>query len=201
MSNQIINYTYDYDPYYCYENSSVLINKLNIKDSQQLNNIERKITALRTAQFLQNYSKFKLNTNLLCRIHKFLFNDIYFWAGKYRKVNISKGLMFCRYDFIDIQLAKVMSKLEQEQYLKNYDRNLFIERLVFYFGEINAIHPFREGNGRTQRLFLSLLSLKHGFMLDFSKISSKDMLQASIDTFELKYELLNSLFDSVLVEL
>lgn len=86
-----------------------------------------------------------------------------------------------------------MRKLEKENYLENLNIEMLAERLAYYIGEINAIHPFREGNGRTQRMFIECLALKNGFSLDFAKISNEEMLEASVQTFNLEYKLMSKL--------
>lgn len=91
-----------------------------------------------------------------------------------------------------------MRKLEKENYLENLNIEMLAERLAYYIGEINAIHPFREGNGRTQRMFIECLALKNGFSLDFAKISNEEMLEASVQTFNLEYKLMSKLLLRVL---
>lgn len=86
-----------------------------------------------------------------------------------------------------------MRKLEKENYLENLNIEMLAERLAYYIEEINAIHPFREGNGRTQRMFIECLALKNGFSLDFAKISNEEMLEASVQTFNLEYKLMSKL--------
>ena len=90
-------------------------------------------------------------------------------------------------------MESIMKKLKRENYLKDLNIDILAQRLAFYIGEINAIHPFREGNGRTQRMFIGFLALKNGFFLDFSKISNEEMLEASVQTFSMNYDLMSSL--------
>ena len=142
---------------------------------------------------LQNPIEGKLDFNYLKNIHKFIFGDIYEWAGTRRTVNIAKGNSFCRCEFIEEQMESIMRKLEKENYLENLNIEMLAERLAYYIGEINAIHPFREGNGRTQRMFIECLALKNGFSLDFAKISNEEMLEASVQTFNLEYKLMSKL--------
>ena len=158
-------------------------------DENELKDAERSITPLRTAQLIQNPLDGDLDFNYLKNIHKFIFGDIYEWAGSIRTVNISKGNPFCRCEFIEEQ----MEKLKRENYLEGLSINVLAERLAYYIGEINAIHPFREGNGRTQRMFIECLAVKNGFSLDFSKISNEEMLEASVQTFNMNYTLMSSL--------
>ena len=89
----------------------------------------------------------------------------YEWAGEIRTVNISKGNRFCRCDYIEPQINKLLSKLKDENCLKDYDKEKVAERLAYYLGEINVIHPFREGNGRTQRLFIEHIADSLGYSL------------------------------------
>lgn len=170
-----------------------LKNKLNITDENKLKSAERSITSLRMAQLMQNPLDGKLNFNYLKNIHKFMFGDIYKWAGTIRTVNIAKGNLFCRSEFIEEQMDSIMRNLEKENYLTNLNIEMLAERLAYYLGEINAIHPFREGNGRTQRMFIEYIAFRNGFLLDFTKISKEEMLRASIETFNLEYKLMNEL--------
>lgn len=147
---------------------------------------------------IQNPIEGKLDFNYLKNIHKFIFGDIYEWAGTIRTVNIAKGNSFCRCEFIEEQMESIMRKLEKENYLENLNIEMLAERLAYYIGEINAIHPFREGNGRTQRMFIECLALKNGFSLDFAKISNEEMLEASVQTFNLEYKLMSKLLLRVL---
>ena len=192
-------YEYEYDNRYCYTDSKVLKNKLNIKDAGTLEEAERKITSLLAMEATQKGIRGKFDFNHLKRVHKFLLGDIYDWAGKIRLVNISKGNQFCRVEFIEQQMQEIFEKLKQENYLRNIKKHDGLAKsLAYYFGEINAIHPFREGNGRTQRLFLQLLCDSLGYELDFMKISEKEMLEASDKSFNLDYQLLEELMNRAL---
>ncbi len=193
-------YFYEQDTFYCYPNTNVLKNKLCITDEAELKKAEREITSLRTAQLLQNPIHGTFDFNFLKKIHQFLFGDIYEWAGKTRNVNISKGNQFCRCEFIEEQMNIVMQQLEDENYLSGMKRDKLASRLAFYLGEINAIHPFREGNGRTQRMFVGLLAECNGYYLDFTKITNEEMLKASLDTFNLEYSLMTELLLKALVK-
>jgi len=195
------NYEYEYDTRYCYPNSNTLKNKLNIMDAYQLEDAERKITSLLSMEALQKGIRGKFDFNHLKRIHKYLFNDIYDWAGKMRLVNISKGNQFCKVEFIEMQMNEVLDKLSNENYLRDIPiKKELASRLAYYFGEINAIHPFREGNGRCQRLFLQLLCDSLGYELDFTGISQSEMLEASDKSFKLDYDLLESLLERSLTQ-
>ena len=119
--------------------------------------------------------------NHFTSIHKFLFEDIYDFAGLFRTENISKDyFQFAGWQFIEDELNKLLDKLKEENYLANLSKEDFSKRLAYYWAEINVLHPFREGNGRTTREFLRQLALKNGYLLNLHKIKSKELLNASI---------------------
>ena len=111
--------------------------------------------------------------NHLKLIHLYIFQDIYPFAGKIRKVNISKGNMFCNVNYIDNQAKLIFNKLKEDNYLNNLKIETFIKKLAYYFSKINTLHPFREGNGRTQREFIRQLCIKNGYAIDYSTIKKR----------------------------
>lgn len=200
--NSDYSYEYEYDSFYCYPNSFILKNKLNITDEKELKQAEREITSLRTAQALVERIDGKFDFEHLKEIHRFLFGDIYDWAGMVRNVNIAKGNQFCRFDFIEEQMEELLSKLKKENYLLDCKVKFDLaKRLAYYLGEINAIHPFREGNGRSQRMFIEYLSFHVGYQFDFMKITSQEMLEASVNAFNLNYTMMEQLINRALTKL
>ena len=158
-----------------------MINKFSITDTNELNIIEREYSTMRDFHINDQPPKGTFDIKHLQGIHHFLFQDIYKWAGKFRTVDISKGnTLFCRYSFIEPYLKDLFLKLEKQNYLINRKPDSFTESLAFYFGELNGVHPFREGNGRSQRIFFKLLSRMAGYELDFQKVTAEQMLEASI---------------------
>lgn len=195
-------YEYEWDSKYCYPNSHVLKNKLNITEQSELNDAERAITSIKTSQASINKINGEFDFEHLKRIHKFLFEDIYDWAGCVRTVNISKGNQFCRFDYIDKQMDKLFTKLRKENYLRDCkSKNKLGERLAYYLGEINVIHPFREGNGRTQRMFIEYLAQNAGYIIDFAKIDSDDMLEASVRAYACEYDLMEKIIIKALSQI
>lgn len=192
------NYDYGKDTLYCYPNTSVLKNKLNIKDDKELEITEKEITFLRDTELENHPLPGDLNFDYFKTIHKYLFGEIYDWAGQIRKVDISKGNTFCLHDYIEVNADAVFNELRNENYLLNLDRETLVDRITYYLGEFNAIHPFREGNGRTQRRFLCELASRAGYYLDFSDVSRKDMIIASDAAFHHEYELLRKIINSSL---
>lgn len=184
-----------HDSVYCYPETDILINKLNIHDDSILQEAERELTSRRLVQLADHPINGRFDFSHLKRIHRFIFQDVYAWAGQERTVDIAKTNMFCNVKFIDTQAEEIFGRLKQEKLLKGLEREAFIERVSYFFGEINALHPFREGNGRTQREFIRELAIRAGYDIDYSTISEQEMILASIDSFACNYDRLRELFE------
>lgn len=166
---------------YCYKDSDVLVNKFDIHDNKKLEEIERKIVLAKLYELRQNHQIGNFDITHFVGIHKFLFEDIYPFAGLFRNENIAKeNFSFAEWEYIEEQLKKLLDKLKEENYLQELDRNTFIKRLSYYMAELNVLHPFREGNGRTIREFIRQLAYKNGYVLNLKNINPKDMLYACI---------------------
>lgn len=179
-------YEYDYDDYYCYPNH-VLKNKLNIQNDADLTDYERAITSIKTIDLISGNIEINgFNFDFLKTIHLHLFEDIYEWAGNIRTVDIAKGNLFCKPHLIESQISIIFDQLKQEEYLKNIPgKNELGKRLAYYLSEINAIHPFREGNGRTQRILIELLAQSVGYHIEFADTGEEKnlMIEASHESF------------------
>lgn len=182
------------DRIYCYPNSDVLKNRMGIQDMEQLRRLEKRLTMLRILELVDKPIQGKFDLKHLQSIHKYIFQDIYEWAGKIRTVDIAKGNMFCNVKFIESQAEEIFGKLREENYLRELGEKEFSVRLAYYFSEINALHPFREGNGRSQREFIRALSLHNGYVINFAKVSREEMLKASECSFLCDYEKMEMLF-------
>lgn len=166
---------------YCYENTNTLINKLDIRDSKVLQKYEAKITAAKLLALMQKGIIGNFDVKHINAIHKYLFEDIYPFAGKFRTENIAKGVFrFAEWEYIEPELERLLNELKQENYLENLSKEKLAERLAYYLSELNVLHPYREGNGRTTREFIRELALKNGYVLDLRKVSPKDFLNACI---------------------
>ncbi len=178
-------YEYEEDGVYCYPGTSVLRNKLGIRNEISLRSAERDFSSLRAAAIDIGEASISETFDAvhLRAIHAYLFGDVYEWAGQYRTVNISKGSVFCMYPYIAEQLDSLFHDLAKERLLRDLPSNEMACRLAYYLGEINAIHPFREGNGRTQRAFVRCLAKHNGYLLSFSTISANEMVLASVESF------------------
>lgn len=166
---------------YCYPGTDVLINKLNIRDPEKLAQFEAIVTKARLAQLEKEPVEGNFDLDHLKNIHKFIFKDIYPFAGEIRRENIAKDFFrFAPYQFIEPYAKELFQQLKKEKLLKGTTIYDFSERAAFYMAEINVLHPFREGNGRTQREFIRQLAKNAGYDLDWSKVDKAKILQASI---------------------
>lgn len=187
---------------YCYPNTNILINKFDIRDSDKLHETEKELTSINTQEALEIQIKGDFDLSHLKAIHKFIFGDIYEWAGQIRGGDfLSKGSsIFCRSMYIEGMANDIHQKLKAEKYLANLDKAEFISRLAFYMGEINALHPFREGNGRAQRVYFGYLCKNADYGIEFSKVDKDVLLQADIGAFNREYDLLVEVLNNIVIE-
>ena len=175
------DYFYDEDGRYCYPKSNVLINKLGIRNIDEFSRAEATITILRMVELDTNPVVGNFDFDHLREIHRRIFGDIFEWAGEIRTVQIVKGKTeFCRCEYIQENADKLFSELSRDNLLRDMDEDAIVPKLAYYLGEINAIHPFREGNGRTQRKFIEQLAKQAGHPLSFRNISKDEMTYASV---------------------
>lgn len=121
-------------------------------------------------------------------IHRHLFQDIYPWAGQLRTVDLRKTVPgaqpFLPVSMIARSAGFVFDQLRQDRYLQHLDRDRFIERLAYHYDQVNYLHPFREGNGRTQRFFFDSLAVAAGWWLDWAQVTGAVNDAASRDAAE-----------------
>ncbi len=176
---------------YCYKNTDVLRNKFDIKDNEKLEDVERKIVIIKLYDLRQNEKIGKFDIEHFLEIHRYLFEDIYYFGGLFRNENIAKGnFSFADWQYIEDELKRILEELRKENYLNGYKKEKLAEKLAYYMAELNVLHPFRDGNGRTIREFIRQLAYFNGYILDIQHMSPEEMLHASIrsviDTDELK---------------
>jgi cell filamentation protein len=111
--------------------------------------------------------------------HRHIFADIHEWAGEIRTVAIGKGNLFCLPQHIEAFAADVFGRLARADYLRNLGRTDFLSRLAELLGDVNALRPFREGNGRTQRAFLAQLAADAGYTLRCPTMDPDENVRAS----------------------
>lgn len=165
---------------YFYKGTQVLKNKRKIKDQNKLQNWENVCSYIRITELAKN-PIIGFEIKHLKKIHKYIFQDVYSFAGKFRTENIIKGeTKFYLHEAIEENLVILLDKLKSENSLGNLNKVEFIDRISYYLSELNIIHPFREGNGRIIREFIRCLAYYNDYTLDWSQINNEEFIQASI---------------------
>ncbi len=178
------------DPY-CYPGTTVLINRLGIRDQSALDIFETEVTSERATQALPSAG---LTYSDYCALHRHLFQDVYAWAGEIRTVRISKeGSAFCYPEHVDRQMRTLFAGLAKEANYRALDTDTFAKKAAHFLAELNAIHPFREGNGRTQLTFLTILAEQAGHPLALERLDPEEILKATVASFTGEEAALSSL--------
>ena len=189
---------YDGSDSYTYPDSEILINKAGLHDQTALDAFEADATAIRLLELIEHPIQGLFDLAHLQAIHHHLFQDVYDWAGQLRTVDISKGgSRFGNCSMIEAYLGQQLGRISTENFLRGLPPEAFIPRIAFYMGEINAAHPFREGNGRVQRAFCAQLADQAGYFMDFSELNREEMYAAMIASFHGDNNVLESLLDRI----
>jgi cell filamentation protein len=176
----------NFDDPYCYKVGSVLLNMLGIGSAVELEEFEVAMFALRALQALPvgNFDPIHYRA-----VHHHLFQDVYDWAGEYRTIRIAKNdTMFCYPEYIAEQMDILFASLRGASFAPGSDPKDFVPAAASFLADLNAIHPFREGNGRTQLTFLFLLGHRAGHALDMTRTHPGEMLAAMIASFKGKFD-------------
>jgi cell filamentation protein len=175
-----------------YKDSDVPINKLDIRDSEVIHEIEAEL-------LLDAYEHFHTNLNettsfdhaYFQELHRYLFETLYTWAGEYRTVNLSKdSSMFCPYINLEHFSSAIFNQLKAENYLRDFEdptlQQKFSKRLAYYTCELIVLHPFNEGNGRALRLFIDMITTYNGYdYIDYvDTLNDNAYISASINCME-----------------
>ena len=173
-------YQADRDPY-CYAGTSVLKNVPGLSDQVALERFETVVVAQRWREPLPQG---KLSVRHFRSIHHHLFQDVYRWAGRFRTVRIHKGAStFCYPEHIPDQMKRLFGNLRDDEYFAQSNPDEFASQAARILATLNAIHPFREGNGRAQNAFLGLLTARAGHSLDLARLNDAAFLRAMIESF------------------
>ncbi|MDO5652402.1 MAG: Fic family protein [Moraxella sp.] len=156
---------------------SPLVNKLGITNQNELDKVEAYCVEQALQNGLSNKAK-ELSANGLKQMHQEFFGAIYEWAGSYRTYTTGRGYPFCRPEFIEKELGKLYQKLN-DKLATNTSTQDFIKTSAWFIGELNTIHPFIDGNGRTQRQILSLIAEKSGVKININLLNRDDWYQAA----------------------
>ena len=172
----------DWDDPYFIPGTTVLNNKFGTADPQELERRERLHATGRLVGLTIKPVGGSFDLVHLQRIHHAIFQDVYEWAGQLRNVDISKGFMlFASAAYLQEGATDIFGRLAQDNHLRGLSEKEFAKSAASYLSDVNALHPFREGNGRAQREFFRELALKAGYAIDWSVTTDKKMVNASIE--------------------
>jgi cell filamentation protein len=178
----------DTDDPYVYPGTTVLRNRLGIADSRTLDRVERRLVVQRIREGVPG-GDFDLAH--LCAIHRHLLQDVYEWAGELRTVEISRGRQQFQFrQFIATGMANVHRRLVAGSFLRGLSASEFAKQSAILIGDVNYIHPFREGNGRTQLQYLKLMALQAGHALDLGRFNAATWIEASKLSHDADYDLM-----------
>ena len=179
----------------CYPGTTILINKFDIQDEEKLNEIESVLSSARYAEWLNTPQSATFDFEHYKAIPRFLFSVLYDWAGEVRTVNSSKkGTQFSPTENIEHQAELIFKRLKELNYFKGLSRNEFVEEIVDFYCITNALHPFREGNGRTQRAFLTQLIRNAGYDISFADMDTELLMIATIQSAQGVTDMLKQIF-------
>ncbi|MBA2175017.1 Fic family protein [Halobacillus locisalis] len=167
---------------YCYAGTDVLINHYDIMDDKQLQSMETILSTQRLSELQGEPVAGDFDLRHLQRIHAYLFRDLYPFAGDIRTENITKdGFSFAQARFIPVSAEELFELLMAEEW-ETMEVEELAERLTHYMAELNVLHPFREGNGRSLREFIRCLAMRADYQLDWSAAPKETVLKASIES-------------------
>jgi cell filamentation protein len=176
-----VTYSAGTDPY-CYKGSAVLKNIPGIRDPKALEAFETVSAAQRADEPLPDGA---LGIRHYRAVHRHLFQDVYRWAGKFRSVRLSKGRsMFCYPENIATEMRGLFAGFRKRDFLQGLAADRFATEAAAFLAELNAVHAFREGNGRSQLAFLSLVAERAGHPMDMRKLRPKLFLAAMVESFD-----------------
>lgn len=173
-------YTAEHDPL-CYPETDVLRNKAGLTNAEELEQFELSMTLTRAEEEwpvgVLNYSHYR-------SLHHHMFQDVYDWAGAPRTIRIGKGgNWFCYPEYINGEMERIFASLRADRLLDGFSVDEFAIKAAHILAELNAVHPFREGNGRTQLAFLIILAENVGFSVDADKLNRTNVITAMVDSF------------------
>lgn len=178
-----MSYTVDATQDGCYEGTTVLINKYDLRDGEALAKIEAVVVPAKAAMWDAEPQMHSFNFAHYRAIHRWLFFDLYDWTGQVRTVVLAKkGTPFCPAKKIDRMAQAIFRRLREKAYFTGLQKSAFVVQLSDFYQRTNELHPFRKGSGRTQRLFLSQLWHHAGYYLDFFQIDTDPLMIAAIQT-------------------
>ena len=168
--------------HYLYSDGKTLKNKLEIHNPEILKRAEDEIATYRQEDALQ----IALSAHVICldtykAIHQCLLSDLYPWAGKTRTCDLAKqSTMFCKPEFIESQAKQIFQNLQENNYYAGLPVTEYADKLACAYGDVNMLHPFREGNGRSQKILFQGIAAKVGYRICWERISKAEHIEAII---------------------
>lgn len=195
-----MSYSMDSTSENCYEGTTVLINKLDIRDENELAEAEGIITGLKASELIVASLKPDFSFEDYKQIHKYLFDMLYDWAGEIRTIPISKSATkFAVPEHIEENGTKIFERLRSLNYFCRLPRDEFVLQIADLYHTINMLHPFREGNGRTQRVFFFQLIRNAGYEIDYSDFNSDLLMIGTIQAAAGVMDNLTEFFNTAIV--
>ena len=183
----------------CYEGTTCLINKLGIKDEKKLAEIEAQITFAKAVMLEATPIEGNFDFEHFKKIHEFLLCDIYDWAGQIRTVDISKKrTKFLSAASIETIATQCFSKVA-DGHFDDLSFDEFATRIAEFYNDVNHIHPFREGNGRVQRIYFTQLIRHYGYDINFSEVDTDELMIATIQASQGVMDFLIAFFKEAIV--
>ena len=164
--------------------TGVLKNRLGISDATTLAQTEAEFVAERARELTHQPIPGTFDLPHLQAIHRHLFGDLYEWAGHLRTVDLTKDTnRFAHHAHVERAAAPIFRELAQEHYLRGLEPAEFSRRAAHYLAELNALHPFRDGNGRALRALFSQVAHDSGYTIVWKHMTQAEMLEASRRSF------------------
>lgn len=168
------------DPY-CYKGTEILKNRPGLRDARQLGRFEAAMTAQRAEE---PFPPGRLSVAHYCAVHHHLFQDVYRWAGRFRVIRMGKGnSMFCYPENVRREMAALFGRLRAWGYLQGTANGEFASRAAAFLADLNAIHCFRDGNGRCQLAFMAMVANHAGHPFKLQRLRPRRFLAAMIRSF------------------
>lgn len=194
-----MGYSLDSSDAGCYPGTTVLVNKLGLKSQKALDEAESVAVSFRSVEILLSPFTEEISFAGYCSLHEKLFGDIYDWAGELRTVDLSKkGTSFYPCEKLEEYGAMLFRRLAGENGFCDMKRTSLVSGAAEFYHDLNMLHPFREGNGRTQRVFITLLIRRAGYDIDFADCDMDELLVATIFAAQGVMDGLRSFFDKAI---
>ena len=185
----------------CYPGTRTLKNRFGIRDQKQLALVEQKLVTGLAAQLQEEAVFAQVDFAYYKHLHKSLFGDLYDWAGTVRTITISKkGFVFCQAGVIEETGQRRFARVQRQKYLTGMPTEVFLDELTELYDDLNLLHPFREGNGRTLRLFITLLVRNAGREIRFDHCDPDLLMIATIQAAQGTRDLLRQVFAEIVTE-